>query len=189
MIDLIVVNLKARLQPMHRHDLEDAFLEACQEKKVPLDVVGGGTAVSDNGEPLECDIEIEATNGAITQEHIDFVVDFFHQVLAPKGSNIKLYGDAEDEPKVIEIGRLEGLSLVINGTDLSDEVYKNCDINHVVEQCELLMEDMGRLHSYCETQHTNLYFYGESFERMKQVILPFINNYPLCEKSQILQIA
>ncbi len=39
MIDLIVVNLKARLQPMHRHDLEDVFLETCQEKKTPLDVV------------------------------------------------------------------------------------------------------------------------------------------------------
>lgn len=190
MITLIVVNLKARLQPMHRHNLEDGFEEFCQENNIPLEIVGGGTQISDNGEPLECDIEIGGTeNHQLTSDDVTIVRDFFSSTFAPNGSKLQILHEGQEKAETIDIGNLEGLSLIMNGTELPDEVYEQNDINHVVEKCEELMAGIGEFHSYCETQDTMLYFYGESFEKMKQAILPFTADYPLCQKSKIEQIA
>ena len=90
----------------------------------------------------------------------------------------------------IEVGTLEGLAFYVNGTDLPDEIYESCDINHVIEQMESVMNGIGRFYSYWEgNEWTALYFYGVSFVEMKQKIEPFIASYPLCQKSRIEQIA
>ena len=90
----------------------------------------------------------------------------------------------------IEVGTLEGLAFYVNGTDLPDEIYESCDINHVIEQMESAMNGIGRFYSYWEgNEWTALYFYGVSFVEMKQKIEPFIASYPLCQKSRIEQIA
>ena len=34
----------------------------------------------------------------------------------------------------IEVGTLEGLAYYGNGTELLDEVYESCDINHVLSR-------------------------------------------------------
>lgn len=44
----------------------------------------------------------------------------------------------------IEVGTLEGLAFYVNGTDLPDEIYESCDINHVIEQMESAMNGIGR---------------------------------------------
>ena len=193
MIDVIVVNLKARFQPMHRHDLEDEFLEYCENQQLNLEIVGGGTQIdNESGEPLECDIEIGGTqNHQMTDTDIKSVAQFFNNTFAPKGSSLQIFYQDVEEPKVITIGHLEGLSLMMNGTDLPNEVYENHDINDVIEKCNELMVggDLGQMYSYCESQHTYLYFYGKNFELMKSAITPFLGNHPLCQKSKITQIA
>lgn len=68
----------------------------------------------------------------------------------------------------IEVGTLEGLAFYVNGTDLPDEIYESCDINHVIEQMESAMNGIGRFYSYWEgNEWTALYFYGGSFVEMK----------------------
>lgn len=70
------------------------------------------------------------------------------------------------------------------------EVYKTCDINYVIEQMEHCMEGIGMLYSWWEgPKDTALYFYGSSYEEMKQSIEGFIEEYPLCQKCRIKQIA
>ncbi len=57
--------------------------------------------------------------------------------------------------------------------------------NGEIEQMESAMKGIGRLYSWWEgAEYTGLYFYGTSFEDMKQKIQPFISNYPLCQKSR-----
>lgn len=190
MIEYIVVNLKARLRPIHRHDLEDAFLEDCKKHNLALDIVGGGTLQAHNGEPLECDIEIEAIdNHQINDNDIQEICDFFNTVFAPKGSSLQVYEQGHDEPKSIAIGHLEGLSLRLNGQDLPAEVYQNNDINEVIAKCNELMTDIGEMHSYFETNHSYLYFYGTSFNVMKNAIQAFVDTHPLCQQCKIEQIA
>lgn len=88
------------------------------------------------------------------------------------------------------MGQLEGLALYVNGTELADEVYENCDINHVISTICELIEGKGDFYSYNEhLSDTALYFYGSSYQEMVEIITPFLQEYPLCEKSRLLQIA
>lgn len=114
------------------------------------------------------------------------MVELINKIGIPKGSTLLCMAS---EVK-IEVGTLEGLAYYSNGTDLPDEIYENCDINHVVGQMESAMDGIGHFYSCWEgSEWTALYFYGVSFVEMKQKIEPFIDSYPLCQKCRIVQIA
>lgn len=190
MIDHIVVRLNARLQPVHRFDLEDAFLEYCQENNLALDITGGGTHLAENGEPLACDIEIDRTEADfISEDTVKEIAGFFNQAFAPKGSSLHIYRRMREDPEIMPIGHLEGLAITIDGTGLPPEVYENGDINFVIDTCNEKMHGIGQIHSYYENENTHLYFYGTSFEKMKDAVQPFLNDYPLCRGCQIVQTA
>lgn len=179
----LTLNLNARLQPMHRHELEDELKELLDNENLG-EIVGGGTLQRPDGEIESCDIEIELNDDSA--ESLNRLVELVGQLDIPKGSALLCI-----EPELkIEVGTQEGLAYYSNGTDLPDEVYENCDINHVIEQMEAAMEGIGGFYSYWEgSKWTALYFYGDSFVEMKQRIEPFIASYPLCQKSRIEQIA
>lgn len=180
----LTLNLNARLQPIHRHDLEDGLQEILEKEKLG-EVTGGGTLQNPkHGEIVSCDIEIYLNNDS--QDSINRLVEIVNQLGIPKGSALLCI---EPEFKV-EVGTLEGLAFYGNGTQLPDEVYESCDINHVIQQMEAAIEGFGCFYSYWEgNEWTALYFYGTSFVEMKQKIEPFIASYPLCQKSRIEQIA
>ncbi|WP_288980014.1 hypothetical protein, partial [uncultured Parvimonas sp.] len=178
------LNLNSRLQPMHRHDLEDALQEILEKGKLG-EVMGGGALQSpQTGEIVSCDIEIHLNDDK--QDSVNRLVELMNIIGIPKGSALLCTA-----PEIkIEVGTLEGLAFYVNGTDLPDEIYESCDINHVIEQMESAMNGIGRFYSYWEgNEWTALYFYGGSFVEMKQKIEPFIASYPLCQKSRIEQIA
>lgn len=180
----LTLNLNSRLQPMHRHDLEDA-LQGIFEKEKLGEVTGGGTLQNPkDGEIVSCDIEIHLNDD--NQNSINRLVELVNRIGIPKGSALLCM-----EPEIkTEVGTLEGLAYYSNGTELPNEVYENCNINYVIEQMEAAMEDIGCLYSYWKSNEwTALYFYGTSFVEMKQKIEPFITSYPLCQKSRIEQIA
>lgn len=180
----LTLNLNSRLQPMHRHDLEDALQEILEKEKLG-EVMGGGTLQNpQTGEIISCDIEIHLNDDK--QDSINRLVELVNKIGIPKGSALLCM---TPEFK-IEVGTLEGLAYYSNGTELPDEVYESCDINHVMEQMESAMESIGSFYSYWEgNEWTALYFYGISFAEIKQKIEPFIASYPLCQKCRIEQIA
>ena len=113
------------------------------------------------------------------------IIDRLEAVGAPKGSRLIVEKDGREVP----FGKLEGLGLFLNGTDLDDSVYAESDVNHVIEECDRLMSD-GDFRGYWEgSRETALYFYGRSFEDMKAAIAAFTASYPLCQKARIEQIA
>lgn len=180
----LTLNLNSRLQPMHRHDLEDALQEILEKEKLG-EVMGGGTLQNpQTGEIESCDIEIHLNDDK--QDSINRLVKLVNKIGIPKGSTLLC-----TVPEIkIEVGTLEGLAYYGNGTDLPDEIYESCDINHVIEQMESAMESIGSFYSYWEgNEWTALYFYGTSFVEMRQKIEPFIASYPLCQKCRIEQIA
>jgi hypothetical protein len=112
------------------------------------------------------------------------VLSELNRLGAPKGSKLIL------EKREIPFGVNEGLAVFLNGMDLPDEVYRDCDINHVIDECERLMGDGGKMLSYWQgSRDTGLYFYGPSFAKMKAAVEPFLASYPLCQKCRTEQIA
>ncbi|MEY0578559.1 hypothetical protein [Providencia manganoxydans] len=180
----MTVTLKARIEPERRADLEDAFTQVMQGMGKEIQVTGGGTLLSDNGEAEECDIELAVADAS--DENISLIIQLFSSMLAPKGSRLVIHG----EDTVIEFGDEEGLALYFNGTELPDEVYENSDINEIFDKLDEAVEEIGAIHGVWEgPTETAFYFYGTSFAEMSALIQPVIDSFPLCEKSRIVQIA
>lgn len=112
----MTITLNARIEPERRADLENAFSEVMTGMGKNVQITGGGTLLSDDGEPDECDIELAVEDAS--DENISLIIQLFSSMLAPKGSRLTIHG----EDTVIEFGDEEGLALYLNGTDLSDDV-------------------------------------------------------------------
>lgn len=175
------LTLNARLQPEQRYEYYEKMLNKAL-KKAKLGVVdGGGTMFTEEEGPLECDINIDCY-----ADKKEALLEFLRPVPAPKGS--KLIFDDGDE--VHEIGDLEGMAVYLNGTELGDEVYAECDVNYVIsEMCKRMADELAFLSFWTGNKETALYFYGKSFERMKAATADFTESYPLCRKCRIEQIA
>ena len=106
----LTLNLNSRLQPMHRHDLEDALQEILE--KINLgEVMGGGTLQNpQTGEIESCDIEIHLNDDK--QDSINRLVELVNKIGIPKGSALLCM---VPEFK-IAVGTLEGLAYYGNGT-------------------------------------------------------------------------
>jgi len=181
---ILIATLNARLQPMHRGDVEDAFNTATEKRGYGARVVGGGTAFAPDGEIEECDLEIEVDE--LSEASIGIVIGLLESILAPKGSRLTI--PSRGDP--VTFGTHEGLAIYLNGTDLPPEVYEACDIKHVVEECQRLLKGDGHIASHWEGPvETALYIYGKSFAAMRERLLPFLKSYPLCEGCRLEQIA
>ncbi len=180
----VVVTLNARIQPLDRGEIFEDPLDEMLSKASKGEVTGGGTMQSQSGEIEYCDIEIEVLNS--DEPTIDFIKSSLEQIGVPKGSKITV----EATESEIEFGTLEGLAIYLNGTDLDDEVYANSDSNFVYSELDRLTEGTGRVYSYWQgSTETALYLYGTSFSKMKSMISELVENYPLCQKCRIEQIA
>lgn len=177
----VTLTMNAKLQPMHRHELEDD-LEAIFQKLNIGTITGGGTQLTDTKEIAFCDIEIqlEDSSGA----SIEPLLAGLNAFGIAKGSYLLV-----DDQK-LPVGTLEGLGLYLNGTELPNETYQTCDINDVIDALGEAMNSNGSLCSHWEgDKETALYFYGASFETMNACIAEVVATSPLCQKARIVQIA
>ena len=176
------LKLNARLTPIDREDIYEYPLGDILEENDIGRVKGGDSFLAENGEIAYCEIKI--TLNEQCEKSINHLLQAIDALGVPKGSVLK--GVNINEP----VGRLEGLALYMNETELPEEVYTSCDINYAIEQICRLLNGIGEFHSYMEKQdETALYFYGSSYHEMKDLIRPFIKSYPLCKKSKLKQIA
>ena len=180
----IVVNLNARIQPMHRGEIFEDPLDEILSKASMGEISGGGTLQSESGEIENCDIEIQVLKS--DEETVNTIKSALEKIGVPNGSKIII----EETDTEIKFGGLEGLALYLNGTDLDDEVYEQSDSNHVYSELDRLTEGKGRVYSYWQgPTETAFYLYGNSFSEMKSLISELVDNYPLCQKCRIEQIA
>lgn len=180
----IVVTLNARIQPMHRGEIyEDALDEILRQQGVG-EVSGGGTLQAESGEIEYCDIEIQVKDSDAAT--VDLIRSSLEQIGVPKGSKITVEATGSKTP----FGTLEGLAIYLNGSDLDDEVYANCDSNHVYSELDRLTEGTGKVFSYWQgPTETAFYLYGTSFTQMQAQIAELVEHYPLCQQCRIEQIA
>ena len=177
----VTLHLNARFQPKHRHDLEDLLEEALKRDGLGTLEGGGSLLDSTTQEIMGCDIELRLEK----EDYIDHLMSLLERVMIPKGSQL-ICG----HQRVFPVGQAEGLALYLNGTDLPDEVYRDCDINYVIQRAEELLGEEGQLYSWWEgPRNTGLYFYGFSYETMHARLRDFLGEYPLCQKCVVTRIA
>ncbi len=182
--EFVVATINARVQPMHRGEIFEDPLNDLLEETSAGEVSGGGTLMSESGEIEYCDVEIQVTDSS--ESTIDFIKLSLEKLGIPRGSKLKV----EKTDSEIEFGDLEGLAIYLNGTDLDGEVYEKCDSNHVYSELDRLTEGEGKVYSYWQgPTETAFYLYGSSYEKMKSMISELVENYPLCQKCRIEQIA
>ena len=178
----LTLQLNARLQPMHRGDIYENPIGEALEAIDCGTTTGGGTMMHKNGGIQFCDVEITLNDHK--KETLDILLRIIAEIRVPKGSFLRA------ENLELPVGTLEGLALYINGTELSEEIYQSCDINVVVETINELLAPSGSMYSYWEgSEDTALYFYGNSFNEMKEKMEAFLLSYPLCQKCKIEKIA
>jgi hypothetical protein len=177
--------LNARIMPLDRGEqYEDPLGEALAENGFG-EVTGGGTMQSKDGEIEYCGIDIDLFD---VPKGVPFVCQFLAQCGAPKGSKLQYNHKGKDIE--VPFGEAEGLAIYLNGTELPDEVYKECDVNHVYEQINRLLGDRGAIHGHWQgPTETALYLYGSSAEEMRKLIAAFLAEYPLCQRARVVTIA
>ncbi len=177
----VTVKLNAKLQPEHRHELFEDPLDALLQAAQVGELTGGGTAISDLGEVEYGDIEV----ALVDADGVPKLIDLLEQLGAPKGSQVQRADEADRA-----FGVTEGLGIYLDGLNLPDEVYEQCDSNHVFEQLSGNIDGLGEICSWWQgPTETALYMYGESFEKMRDAIAGFVASYPLCQNARIVQIA
>lgn len=175
----IVLHLNMRLKPFDRAAFFEDPIDGILHKHDVGEVTGGGTSLSTDGMPISCDIDF-----CIKNDKIDSFISFLKNTRTiAKGSYIQ-YLDTK-----IDIGVLEGLELILDGTGLSKEVYEENDVNDVISELNVLLNEKGQYYShYIGEKDTSLYFYGISFDEMKNIIAKYAETCPLCKNSIINKI-
>jgi hypothetical protein len=180
---LIVARMNDRAQPIERGDLYEDPLQEMIEAAGIGEVTGGGTQLGAAGEIEFCDVEIRTQD--TEPSTVGAVIQMLEKLGAPKGSRLLIEG-REDTP----FGKLEGLAVYLNGTDLPDHVYQESDSNHVFEEFNRLLGEVGKIHSTWQgPTETSFYLFGTSYDEMCRRLSGFIASYPLCQKARLVQIA
>jgi hypothetical protein len=185
-LEFIVITLNDKIQPIDRGEYyEDSLDDYLQQNNIG-EVTGGGTMQAQTGEIEFVEIEIQLNEGVISKDAAQKIIEFLKPKNIPKNSKLTI----EKTEEAIYFGDNEGLGIYLDGQNLDNEVYQNCDSNFVVSEIKRLIGDKTEIIRYWEfPDKTGLYFYGNSFEEMKKQIEGFVNEYPLCKNAEIKQIA
>jgi hypothetical protein len=183
-VPTVVARLNERAQPVDRGSRYEDVLDGFLKDRELGEVVGGGSLLAATGEIEYCEIEIDLRNDS--EETLATVANALELLGAPKGSKLIVSSDAREVP----FGKNEGLAIYLNGTELPDHVYAECDSNFVYSEFNRLLEPEGSVHSHWQgPRETALYVYGASASSMRSALAQFINTYPLCQRARIVQIS
>jgi hypothetical protein len=184
--NFIVATLNDKIMPIDRGDIYEDPLDDFLKNNTWGEVSGGGTMQLESGELKYCDVEIKLNGTEIDKKSINAIINKLEEFGAPKGSVLNI----EKTKEKICFGKLEGIGIYLDGISLPENVYAESDINFVISEFYRLTNTEGKISRYWENDNsTALYFYGESFEKMKMDIKELIENYPLCKNCKIEQIA
>ena len=174
----VVLELNARLQPLHRGEIFEEMLEEIFTRFGIGEITGSGTLQMETGETEKCDISM-----TVYKNKMNPLISLLKRIdIIPKGS--KLIVDGEATP----IGTAEGMAIYLNGTDLHEDVYKNNDINQLIEELDNALNGLAQRLSHWEgTTETALYYYGKDYISMKKAILKILKKNPLCEKCRTVK--
>ena len=175
----VVLELNARLQPLHRGEIFEDMFEEMFERYGIGEITGAGTFQMATGEIEKCDISM-----SVYSDKLNPFLSLIKRIdIIPIGSKLIING--EETP----IGMARGMAIYLNGTELDAEVYKNNDVNLLIEQLDKALNNIAHRLSHWEgPAETALYYYGKDYIKMKKAILPVLKKHPLGQKSRSVKI-
>ncbi len=182
----IVAQLNDKVGPIDRGLVYEDPLDEFLKSKGYGEVTGGGTLQEKSGELSYCDVEIELLSKTIDKSVVADIINKLENLGAPKGSKLIIERTNEE----IQFGKKEGLGIYLDGQNLPEKVYKECDINFVLAELHRLSNITPNAdRNWQGEKETGLYFYSDSYVQLKESISEFVNTYPLCRNAKIVQIA
>ncbi len=176
--------INARLQPKHRHNLEDILDCKLSLNKLGM-VDGGGSFLDKDKRVSSCDInfDIYPDEENYKERFLDIIKK---NTSLPKGSTIEFFYE-EDKTERINLGEYDILALGLDSYDLPDEVYENYSILEVIQKIKFAFEEEDKYIGYFYYDETEgrfwLRFLGHSYAEMKELCEKAIKDYPLCENA------
>jgi len=181
----VTAELNHKIGPIDRGDRYEDPLDKALAEHGYGETDGGGTMLSKEKEIEFIDVHMFLS---APEASIPFVVQVCEQRGAPKGSKLKIY-ENDKVSKEILFGVREGFAIYLDGVNLPDQVYKECDSNIVVSEVDKCLKGHGKVESHWQgPTETALYVYGDSNAVMKPLIRDFLSSYPLCKGARIVDI-
>ena len=181
----VTAELNHKIGPIDRGDRYEDSLEKALAEHGYGETDGGGTMLSKEKEVDFIDVHMFLS---APKESIPFVIQLLEKNGAPKGSKLKFFED-DKVLKEIPFGVREGFAVYLDGVNLPDEVYKECDSNIVVSEIDKCLKGHGQIEAHWQgPTETGLYIYGDSIAVMKPLIKDFLSSYPLCKGARVVDI-
>jgi hypothetical protein len=180
----VYAKLLEKIRPVERGDRYEEPLDAELKRVGYGECDGGGTLQAKDGEIEYIGLDIQLNDLKVG---IPFVIKFLESKGVAAGSTLEF----EDGgiKKEIPFGKIEGIGVYLDGVNLAPEVYKSCDVNVVIQEIEKLIGSDSKMRAYWEgRKETALYFYGPNAKKMKSVIGPFLDKYPLCKNARVVEL-
>jgi hypothetical protein len=181
----VTAKLNHKIGPIDRGERYEDPLEKALTEHGYGETDGGGTMLSKEREIEFIDVHMFLS---APEASIPFVIQFLESQGAPKGSKLTIY-DNDKVTKEIPFGVREGFAIYLDGVNLPDEVYKECDSNFVISEINKRLKGHGQFESHWQgPTETALYIYGDSIAVMKPLINDFLSSYPLCKGARVVDI-
>ena len=178
------LHINERLQPEDRIEYYEKHLQGIFKKEKIGNVIGGKSNFFKDGAIASCELNIECFEGQLAR-----LVEILHNIPMAKGSKLTLFRGTTAY-REYSLGNLEGMAIYLDGVSLPADVYKSCNVNHVVDEVFRLLETPPILYSYFQgPTETALYFYSTSFTVMRTKINNLLLTYPLCKRCRVTQIS
>ena len=182
----VIVQLNDKMMPLDRESFYEEPLNEFLRSSNYGEITGGGTMQADTGEIQFCDIEILIYKGNDPTSVIAEIIEKLEDIGSPKGSYVMV----ERTEESIAFGQKEGLAVYLDGVNLPDSVYAENDLGVLLTELSRLLGSDEEVQRYWQSEtETAFYFYGQSFEAMKNAISTFTESHPLCRNARIVQIA
>jgi len=182
----IVIQINDKVLPIDKRNLYLLPLNELLTQKKYGEISGGGVLKEEPGEIIFCDIHVKLFEEEINENILKDIILFLENCGAPKGSKIII----EKTHQEIPFGKNEGIAIYLDGDHIEEKNHESYNVDFVqAEISKRTNTSQSAERSWKGNSTTGLYFYGKSFDKMKDEVSHFMNAYPLYKGARIAQIA
>ncbi|MDH6180026.1 hypothetical protein M2152_000208 [Microbacteriaceae bacterium SG_E_30_P1] len=166
----VLIQLNARLQPIHRGDLEDALIERVLPTIPKFRVAGGGTGVDKEGRVTGCGIEVVVPKPELEASLVE-LASALNTLGVPRGSKL-----ITPPKRSIPVGMAEGISVSLprivtpERTD-ARQLHHSEPLDHALDLLGAGLGAEGRVWSWqFLPTGAELAIYGADSERLRELV-------------------
>jgi len=181
----IVIQINDKVSPLDRRNLYMLPLHDFLSENNYGEISGGGILKEEPGEIIFCDIHVKFYKEKISTAVLNDIINFVEICGAPKGSKIII----EKTHQEIPFGKNEGIAIYLDEKNIEEKNHESY-VDFVQSEISKRTNISSTTERYWKgNSTTGLYFYGQSFEKMKDEVSHFMIANPLYKTARIAQIA